>query len=49
MKTRNETVLIVDDENLVRKLLASSLSSSGYACFEASNAAEALQQLKNHT
>ena len=48
MKTRNETVLIVDDENLVRKLLASSLSNSGYACFEAGNAAEALQQLKNH-
>ena len=47
MKTRNEIVLIVDDENLVRKLLASSLTSSGYACFEAGNAAEALQQLKN--
>ena len=48
MKTRHETILIVDDENLVRKLLMSSLSSSGYTCFEACNAEEALQQLKNH-
>ena len=48
MKTDDKTILIVDDEKVVRKLLMSSLSSNGYTCFEAGNAEEALEQLKNH-
>ena len=48
MKTLNETILIVDDEKLVRKLLMTTLSSNGYTCFEAGNAEEALEQIKNH-
>jgi len=48
MKTHNETVLVVDDERNVRKLLISSLSSNGYACLEARSAEEALEQFRNY-
>ena len=49
MKRHDDAVLIVDDEKLVRRLLVSTLTSEGYACFEAGNAEEALAQLQNHT
>ena len=47
MNTHDETILIVDDEKLVRRLLVSTLSDAGYTCLEAGNAGDALAQLKN--
>ena len=47
MNTHQETILIVDDEKIVRQLLISILSAAGYPCIEAGNADDALQQLKN--
>ena len=47
MNTHHETILIVDDEKVVRQLLISILSTAGYPCIEAGNADDALQQLKN--
>jgi PAS domain S-box-containing protein len=47
MNTHDETILIVDDEKLVRRLLVSTLSDAGYTCLEAGNADDALAQLKN--
>jgi putative two-component system response regulator len=43
-----ETVLVVDDEKMVRRSLLKSLSRNGYYCDEASNADEALEFLKNN-
>jgi len=48
MSMMNETVLIVDDEKVVRKLLISNLSVAGFSCLEAASGAEALEQLKSH-
>jgi two-component system, cell cycle sensor histidine kinase and response regulator CckA len=42
----NETVLIVEDEDLVRAFAVRSLKSLGYTCREARNAGEALRQLE---
>jgi two-component system cell cycle sensor histidine kinase/response regulator CckA len=42
----NETVLIVEDEDLVRAFAVRSLRSLGYTCREARNAGEALRQLE---
>ncbi len=42
MAGRNETILIVDDEKDIRKLLHKRLKSEGYHCEEAGNADEAL-------
>ncbi|MBN1862172.1 MAG: response regulator [Dehalococcoidales bacterium] len=44
---KEATILIVDDEAAVRKLLKRALSSRGYTCRESGNAAEALNQLKD--
>jgi len=41
------TLLIVDDEQVIREVLSERLSSAGYSCTLASNAAEALQRLGN--
>jgi putative two-component system response regulator len=41
------TILIVDDEKTVRRSLHKCLSMNGFSCEEASNAREALAQLKN--
>jgi putative two-component system response regulator len=49
MNTHNEIILIVDDEQVVRRLLRSSLSSNGYTCLEAGSVEEALAHLKNHS
>ena len=39
----SETVLLVEDEDLVRRVASASLCSAGYSVIEASNRAEALQ------
>ena len=43
----NETVLIVEDESLVRALLVRALRSHGYGCLEARDASEALRMLEH--
>ena len=43
------TVLIVDDEELVRMVGSDILAEGGYRVLEAANAAEALQRLENET
>jgi DNA-binding NtrC family response regulator len=48
MNVHSETILIVADEQVVRRLLTSSLSGQGYKCLEACSAEEAQEVLKNH-
>jgi putative two-component system response regulator len=45
METRNETILVVDDEEGIRRFLAQKLSGEGYRCAEAANGDEALAAL----
>jgi len=40
-------ILIVDDEEVIRRLLRHKLSTSGYNCYEAGNALQAFDTLKN--
>ena len=47
MAVNQETILIVDDEDVVRKVLHAELSRHGYKCQEASNADHALERLRN--
>lgn len=49
MTRKKETLLIIDDEAAVRRLLKQSLSSEGYQCQEVSSAGEALAQLRSNT
>ena len=44
---KQEKILIVDDEQVIRKLLNQALSKEGYPCQEAGNAEEALEKLRN--
>ena len=44
----SKRVLIVDDEQGIRKLLYQRLSSEGYQCQEAGNATQALEELKSN-
>ncbi|MFO1471663.1 MAG: fused response regulator/phosphatase [Turneriella sp.] len=44
-----KSILLIDDENDIRKLLAMILTPIGYTVFEAQNGAEALQVLRNTT
>ena len=46
---QGETVLIVDDESLVRMLVVDTLQESGYAAIEASDGASALKVLQSNT
>jgi response regulator RpfG family c-di-GMP phosphodiesterase len=46
---KNETILIVDDEEPIRRILKKMLSKQGYPCLEADCAAQALQQLGHNT
>ncbi len=48
MSGKREGILIVDDEELIRKLLRQRLSGEGYRCEEASSAAQALDELKSN-
>jgi two-component system, cell cycle sensor histidine kinase and response regulator CckA len=43
----NETVLVVEDEPLVRALVVRALRSHGYRCLEAQDASEALQVIES--
>ncbi|MFC2059938.1 HD domain-containing phosphohydrolase [Chloroflexota bacterium] len=45
MTPQKETILIVDDEVIIRKLLLRRLSSEGYQCHEAGSADQALDEL----
>jgi putative two-component system response regulator len=47
MNQTQKSLLIVDDERVVRKILCDKLSGTGYQCQEASNAAEALEKLQD--
>jgi len=47
MTKKQGTILIVDDEEMIRRLLAARLSAEGYHCQQAGNAAQALQRLKS--
>jgi putative two-component system response regulator len=46
MTTKQATILIVDDEEMVRRLLRRKLSSEGYQCQEAGNAEQALDKMR---
>jgi len=43
-----DSVLIVDDEQIMRKVLSKKLLMEGYHCIEASSAEQALEQLENN-
>ena len=47
-RTGHETVLLVEDEENVRRLLALVLQNNGYQVLEAANGAEALPMFENH-
>lgn len=46
---KKESILIVDDVESVRELLCQKLSGSGYRCFKAGNAEQALEILRSNT
>ncbi len=48
MSGKREGILIVDDEEVIRKLLHQRLSSEGYQCQEASSADQALDELRSN-
>ncbi len=47
MTTKQEKILIVDDEEVLRRLLRRELSGKGYLCQEAGSAGEAMVKLKS--
>lgn len=47
-KRENRTVLVVDDERTLCKLLVRWLNDAGWHCLEAANATEALEALRSH-
>jgi response regulator RpfG family c-di-GMP phosphodiesterase len=46
---KNETILLVDDEEPIRRPLKKMLTKRGYACLEADCASKAMQQLGDNT
>ena len=48
MSGKQGSILIVDDEEMVRKLLHQKLSTAGYQCQEAGSADQALDKLRNN-
>jgi putative nucleotidyltransferase with HDIG domain len=48
MTAKQESILIVDDEKAIRRLLNRKLSGEGYQCQEAGDAEQALSKLKNN-
>jgi len=49
MTTQQGKILIVDDEELARKVIHRKLSNEGYYCLEAANANQALAKLKRNS
>ncbi len=49
MTAEQERILIVDDEEIVRRLLHQKLSGEGYRCQEASSADQTLDKLRSNT
>ncbi|MCK5438131.1 MAG: response regulator, partial [Desulfobulbaceae bacterium] len=47
MSTEKNKVLLVDDDQMLRELLAGLLSSNGYEVEEAANGLEALEQVES--
>ena len=47
MSEERVTVLVVDDEEVIRRLLYQKLSGEGYHCQQAGNAEQALEKLRN--
>lgn len=47
MAAKSDGLLIVDDEESVRRLLNNRLTSEGYQCLEAANASQALDKLRH--
>jgi len=47
--TENETILIIDDEVQIRRLLEITLSSNGYKIFSAATGHEGIQKAVSHT
>jgi CheY-like chemotaxis protein len=48
MKFAKYTILVVDDEELIRYLVASYLSKLGHSCLTAVDGVDALDKIKNH-
>jgi two-component system KDP operon response regulator KdpE len=48
MTNNSETILIVDDENQIRRLLEITLSASGYKIIEAASGREGVQMAASH-
>ena len=46
MTAKQDSILIIDDEEVIRRLLNRKLSGEGYRCQEAGNAAQALGKLR---
>jgi len=49
MTGKQDSILIVDDEESVRRLLRDKLSREGYRCYDATDAERALQKLRHDT
>ena len=49
MADKQDSILIVDDEEPIRRLLRDKLSGEGYRCYEAADAEQALKRLHNNT
>jgi putative two-component system response regulator len=47
MSEKQGSILLVDDEEMIRRLLDTRLSAQGYHCRQAANAAQALEKLKD--
>ena len=49
MTVRQETILVVDDDEGSRRSLCQKLSSQGYQCQQAGDATQALDRLRNNS
>ncbi|MFC2041103.1 ATP-binding protein [Chloroflexota bacterium] len=47
MEEKTDRILVVDDEEVIRRLLYQKLSGEGYQCQQAGNAEQALEKLRN--